>query len=380
MRVIDPQLLPAGWQVATLEEILDPTDNVDPKNHFEKCFDYIDIEAVDNSVQRISSPKRLEASAAPSRARRKVQRGDIVFSLVRPYLKNIAIVGGELDGAIASTAFFVCRPNSSIDERFLFNYLRQDSFIEGITTYGDSPPAGHDDEFVRLQIPIAPAREQERIADALDELLSDLDAGVEALRRAQAKLALYRASVLKAAVQGDLTAEWRKLHPDAEPAPVLLQRILAERRQRWEQEQLRKFKAAGKTPPANWKAKYKEPVAPDTTNLPPLPKGWCWATLTMLSTTETRNGISVEGSNNPLDIPALGLEAIATPVVDLRAKRFLPIPLEIAKKYAIRRGDLFIMRGNGSRRLVGKCSVAPEPDGVIVFPDTMIRSRAQEAN
>ncbi len=226
-----------------------------------------------------------------------------------------------------------------------------------------------------FQIPIAPSNEQQRIADALDELLSDLDAGVEALQRAQAKLALYRASVLKGAVQGDLTAEWRKRHPDAEPAPGLLQRILVERRQRWEQEQLRKFKAAGKTPPGNWKTKYKEPVAPDTTNLPPLPKGWCWATLTMLSTTETRNGISVEGSNNPLDIPALGLEAIATPVVDLRAKRFLPIPLEIAKKYAIRRGDLFIMRGNGSRRLVGKCSVAPEPDGVIVFPDTMIRYR-----
>lgn len=375
MRVIDQQLLPAGWQIATLEEILDPTENVDPKNHFEQCFDYIDIEAVDNSNQRIASPKRLPASAAPSRARRKVQRGDVVFSLVRPYLKNIAIVGRELDGAIASTAFFVCRPNPSIDGRFLFNYLRQDSFIEGITTYGDSPPAGHDDEFVRLQIPIAPAREQERIADTLDELLSDLDAGVEALQRAQAKLALYRASVLKAAVQGDLTAEWRKQHPDAEPASVLLQRILVERRQRWEQEQLRKFKAAGKAPPANWKAKYKDPVAPDTTNLPPLPKGWCWATCDQLAWT-SGYGTSVKCSESYSGIPVLRIPNISGGVIDLSKIKFAPADYFEPSEETVLPGDLLVVRTNGSRALIGRGAVVfDKPEREYSFASYLIRLR-----
>src|SRR5207248_2970213 len=58
----------------------------------------------------------------------------------------------------------------------------------------------------------------------------------------------------------------------------LLARILTERRRLWEEEQLRKFAKAGKEPPTNWKAKYKEPHTPVTSNLPPLPEGWCWIT------------------------------------------------------------------------------------------------------
>jgi type I restriction enzyme, S subunit len=124
---------------------------------------------------------------------------------------------------------------------------------------------------------LPPACEQQRIADVLDELLSDLDAGLESMQRAKAKLALYRDSVLKEAAEGNLTIHWRKQNPDVEPASVLLERVLAERRRLWEENQLRKFKADNKNPPVNWKAKYKEPVAPDTAHLPSLPKGWCWA-------------------------------------------------------------------------------------------------------
>ncbi len=375
------QRLPEGWVIASLPEIaaINPAtarltgDDATPVN-------FVPMRAVEPEGGGLANPE-VRPYGEVKKGYTSFLSGDVIMAKITPCMENgkttaVPDLPGKL--CFGSTEFHVIRAEDGVQPKWISNFLLQHEVrrvAQRQMTGGVGQMRVPASFLQGLQIPVAPIAEQQRISDALDELLSDLDAGVEALQRAQAKLALYRASVLKAAVQGDLTAEWRKQHPDAEPAPVLLQRILVERRQRWEQEQLRKFKAAGKTPPANWKAKYKEPVAPDTTNLPPLPKGWCWATLTMLSTTETRNGISVEGSNNPLDIPALGLEAIATPVVDLRAKRFLPIPLEIAKKYAIRRGDLFIMRGNGSRRLVGKCSVAPEPDGVIVFPDTMIRYR-----
>ncbi|MGH8726678.1 MAG: hypothetical protein ACREV9_00650 [Burkholderiales bacterium] len=91
------------------------------------------------------------------------------------------------------------------------------------------------------------------------------------LERVRGKLKLYRASVLKAAVEGALTAEWRAQHPHTEPAPELFKRILGERRRGWEEEQLHKFKDKGQGPPKNWKARYKEPVAPDTTNQSELP-------------------------------------------------------------------------------------------------------------
>lgn len=130
-----------------------------------------------------------------------------------------------------------------------------------------------------VPILLPPVREQERIADAMDELLSDLDAGVAALERVRTKLKLYRAALLKTAVEGALTADWRKQHPQTEPGSELLKRILAERRRRWEAEQLRKFKDKGSEPPKNWKMKYNEPVSPDLADLSPLPEGWCWTSL-----------------------------------------------------------------------------------------------------
>src|SRR5204863_4103445 len=128
-----------------------------------------------------------------------------------------------------------------------------------------------------LQLPLPPSNEQHRIVAKIEELLSDLDAGVAALERAKTNLKRYRAAVLKAAVEGTLTEAWRVEHPSTETATTLLERILAERRWKWEADQLAKYAAAEKGPPKNWKEKYVEPTPPDTRGLPELPKEWCWA-------------------------------------------------------------------------------------------------------
>jgi len=142
------------------------------------------------------------------------------------------------------------------------------------------------------QIPlfVAPAAEQTRIVGKLEELLSDLDVGVAELKAAQKKLGQYRQSLLKAAVEGALTAEWRAAQHAGrtgktapfESGAALLARILSERRRRWEARQLAKFQAQGKPPPKDWQAKYPEPVAPDTVGLPELPVGWVWASAEQL--------------------------------------------------------------------------------------------------
>lgn len=135
------------------------------------------------------------------------------------------------------------------------------------------------------QIPMvaAPAAEQTRIVTKLEELLSDLDAGVAELKTAQKKLGQYRQSLLKAAVEGALTAEWRTHNTPTETGAQLLQRILLERRTRWEAKRLAKFAEQGKKPPKDWQKKYPEPVQPDTSDLPELPEGWVWASVEQLT-------------------------------------------------------------------------------------------------
>jgi type I restriction enzyme S subunit len=130
-----------------------------------------------------------------------------------------------------------------------------------------------------MPVAVPPYSTQSRIVTKIDELFSDLDAGVASLERAKAKLKRYRAAVLKAAVEGKLTEEWRAKHPPKETASQLLERILKERRRKWEGDQLAAYAKAGKKPPANWKDKYKEPQSPNATDLPELPDGWCWASI-----------------------------------------------------------------------------------------------------
>ena len=140
-------------------------------------------------------------------------------------------------------------------------------------------------------VPIAPTNEQRRIVVKIEELFSDLDAGVAALERVKAKLKRYRAAVLKAAVEGKLTEEWRKKNRPKETGKQLLERILQERRRKWEEEQLASYEKAGKKPPAHWKDKYKDPVGPDVNTLLDLPVGWHWANVEQL--TDNHDGTRV---------------------------------------------------------------------------------------
>ncbi len=151
----------------------------------------------------------------------------------------------------------------------------------------------------QLPVPLPPLDQQKRIVAEIEKQLSRLDEGIDNLKRVQANLKRYKAAVLKAAVEGRLVETEAEIARKQSPSPrrgegrgegatyetgeQLLQRILQERRRRWEEAELAKMQAKGK-PPKNdkWKQKYKEPAAPDTTNLPELPEGWVWATLPQL--------------------------------------------------------------------------------------------------
>lgn len=203
--------------------------------------------------------------------------GDVLYGRLRAYLNKV--YQPNFSG-LCSGEFIVLPESSGVIGKFLKYLLNSSEFVRFASQLntGDRPRVDWD-QVKNFAIRLPPRPEQERIANTLDELLSDLDAGVAALERVRAKLKHYRAAVLKSAVEGALTSEWRRQHPATETADALLTRILAERRRRWEEAQLAKFEAAGKAPPNDWKAKYVEPGAPDTSSLPQLPRGWLWTSL-----------------------------------------------------------------------------------------------------
>lgn len=289
-----------------------------------------------------------------------------------------AVWRGQAENAKIQKALHRVRFNQAeYDPTFAMYYLYFATITNRLASYYTGTTIKHltGAALSQVHFPILSINEQRRIVAKIEELFSDLDAGVAALERAKANLKRYRASVLKAAVEGKLTEAWRAEHPHTEPASKLLERILAERRQKWEADQLAKFAAAGKQPPKNWRDKYVEPTPPDTTGLPGLPKGWCWASVEQLLVESTCNGISIKGSDSPPGIPALRLNAMTQNGFDYEERRYIPISDELASELAVRRGDMFVSRGNGSLHLVGRSVIAQEPPGIIVFPDTMIRLR-----
>jgi len=229
-------------------------------------------------------------------------------------------------------------------------------------------------------VPIAPLNEQARVTAKIEELFSDLDAGVAALERARANLKRYRAAVLKAAVEGRLTAEWRKAHPDVEPASKLLERILAERRRKWEEAQLAKFAAAGKPPPNGWKDKYPEPAKPDTTNLPELPEGWCWTTVEQVNAAERpiSYGVLQPGDDLPDGVPLIRVCDVADGRVEVgQLKRIDPSISNQYQRTIVQGGEVLLtvvgtigrtavvpssLKGANTARAVAVISVTSEID------------------
>ncbi|MBP6599813.1 MAG: restriction endonuclease subunit S, partial [Giesbergeria sp.] len=177
--------------------------------------------------------------------------------MTRPNLNAVAQVPSELDGAIGSSGFHVLR-SRWVDPGYLFYLVQTERFIDAMckVVQGALYPAVRPKDISAFKFLLPPAAEQTRIVAKLEELLSDLDAGVAELKAAQKKLAQYRQSLLKAAVEGALTADWRTRHTPTESGAQLLERILTERRARWQARQLAKFAAQGKTPPKDWQAKY----------------------------------------------------------------------------------------------------------------------------
>lgn len=210
-----------------------------------------------------------------------------------------------------------------------------------------------------LAVPVPPRDKQRHIVARIDDLFSELDDGGAALARARDDLETYRKSLLKSAVTGELTADWRAANPPQETGEQLLQRILADRKVCWEANP----KTRGK--------RYKEPLNHGHYPLPQLPTGWTWASVDQLIA-GLRNGVSKKPNPAPPGVPIFRISAVREMKVKQEDVRWLPEGFDVDGSM-VAPGDLLFTRYNGSPELVGVCG-RHRGDVPVAHPDKLMRA------
>ena len=198
-----PYPLPEGWKWVRGHALFKPQVSLRPSG---TTFKYIDIDAVNNKNQTIQSAKILPTSEAPSRANRGVHEGDTLFSMVRPYLRNIAYVDASLSDAIASTGFYICSPLDGCNSRYIFHMMTSCYVVDGLNKFmkGDNSPSVRKGDIENFPFPLPPLDEQERIVTRIESLFAKLD---EAKEKAEAVLDSFetrKAAILHKAFTGEL--------------------------------------------------------------------------------------------------------------------------------------------------------------------------------
>ena len=362
------QALPQGWELVTLADVCLQVPKAKPKDETDEAFTYLDIASIDNRTFRVVSPKSYLGKDAPSRARQKVSCGDTLFSTVRTYLKNIAMVPPEFDGEVASTGFCVLHPADEICHRFIFYFVLNDEFLSTLNPLqrGTSYPAVRDSDVLSQEVPLAPLPEQHRIVAEIEKQFTRLDASVAALKRIQVNLKRYRASVLKAACEGKLVPTEAEIARnegrDYEPADHLLERIMVERRARWEAQKKRQ-------------GKYKEPSPPDTSSLPELPEGWVWASLALIGEVRLGRQRSPKRATGPHMRPYLRAANVSWDGLNLADVKEMDFSPREYETYRLRRGDILLAEASGSADEVGKPAVWHDEIDSCCFQNTLIRVR-----
>ena len=201
----------------------------------------------------------------------RLAKNDLLFARTGATVGKSYLISGAIPESVFASYLIRVRLLEEVYPKYVAYFFRSGDYWRQITENqaGIGQPNVNGTKLAQIKIPVAPLNQQKNIVAEIEKQFSRLDEAVANLRRVKANLKRYKAAVLKAAVEGRLTEDWRKQHPNVEPASKLLERILAERREKW-----------------NGRGKYKEPIVSDTTNLPSIPRCWVWATVDQVAAPE----------------------------------------------------------------------------------------------
>ena len=347
-----PYVLPENWRWVSLSTVGRTWGQKKP----ESDFVYIDVSSIDNKAGTLASTLEvLSSGAAPSRARKIVKNGTIIYSTVRPYLLNIAIIDREFDHEpIASTAFAVVHPWAGIEARYIYLYLRSPYFVRYVESVqiGMAYPAISDEKFYSGVVPLPPTEEQARIVAKVDELMALCDQ-LEKQQQDRRKLQnALRQSTLQALAIAEspheLQESWQRLQAHfgrlfSEPGDARSLRDV-----------MFDLTLRGLLLPDS---KLYTGGAPSSEELGPLPSGWNWknlAELTEYITSGSRGWKAYMSSSGDSFIRSQDIRQDAL-VFESPAYVTLPERVE-GKRTLVRPGDLLLTITGGN---VGRCAIVP---------------------
>jgi len=326
---------------------------------------------------------------------------DIVFARTGATVGKSFLIPSNVSNSVYASYLIRVRLADGIDPKYISYFFQSGDYWFQIreNQAGIGQPNVNGSKLKKIEIPLAPPEQQKQIVAKIEQLFSHIDSGIESLNTAKQRLKQYRQSVLKAAVTGELTKEWREAQqnigcaevrsasiPHAqdalpivstsyESADKLLERILQTRRQKWEEQQLEQFKAKGKSPKNDkWKDKYQEPE----TSLDPLPfnipKIWELINLdTLIFHIEA--GKSFKCDERPPQKGETGIvkvSAVTWGEFDSEQSKTITDKGKINSAYRIKEGDFLFSRAN-TNELVGACVIVKRVDKDLLLSDKIHR-------
>ncbi|MDE2683208.1 MAG: restriction endonuclease subunit S [Chloroflexota bacterium] len=358
---MNQQNLPEGWAVSIMADACQIVQGQSPPGEtYNSCgigLPFLQGKAEFGEIY----PTAIKWCSAPNKI---AETDDVLISIRAPVgPTNLCPARSCIGRGLAAI-----RPEGGIPSRFILYSLRATEQELRSNSTGTTFDAIRGEALRSYGIALPPLSEQHRIVAEIETQFTRLDASVAALRRAQANLKRYRASVLKDACEGRLVPSEAELARsegrEYEPAAVLLERILADRRKRWESQEKRR-------------GKYREPSDPDASTLPQLPEGWAWATVEQLSL-RIQYGTSRKASSDAEGVPVLRMGNIQEGALDFSDLKYLPSQDEEVEKTLLNPGDLVFNRTN-SPELVGKSAVYKESHPSACFASYLIRVAFPEA-
>ena len=276
--------IPDSWEWVRLSSVVYNHGQTKP----EEDFCYIDIGSIDNQHQKLSTVETIiPPEKAPSRARKIICKGDIIYSTVRPYLHNMCIIDRNFSKMpIASTGFAVFTCHADFYNEFLFYYLMSpdfDSYANNVeNSKGVAYPAINDTRLYKALIPLPPVDEQHRIIDKIKSVLPEIEkydlVETELSNMNRDFPENLKRSILQWAVQGRLVPQ----DPSDEPAEVLLERIRAEKQRLVKEGKIKKDKHESvifRRDNSHYEKRGSEEVCIDDEIPFEIPENWAWARL-----------------------------------------------------------------------------------------------------